>query len=70
MIQGCTRTKQTFRTEDQFVVTTLSGIRDHERVGEIVVRELQKTKPGKWGYVQVRDLWSPKEETHMHPGHN
>ena len=33
-------------------------------------RELQKVKPGKWGYVQTRDLWSPKEETHGRPGHN
>ena len=34
------------------------------------MRELQKTKPGKWGYVQVRDLWSSKEETHVRPGHH
>ncbi len=39
------------------------------RVAEIVTRELQKVKPGKWGYVQSRELWSPKEETHVRPGH-
>jgi hypothetical protein len=34
-------------TEDQFVVTTSSGIRDRDtRVAEIVTRELQKVKPG------------------------
>ncbi len=42
------RTKQTFWTEDQFVVTSSSGMLDHDtRVAEIVVRELQKAKPDK-----------------------
>jgi hypothetical protein len=41
VIQLCT--KQTFSTEDQFVVTVSSGIRDRDkRVAEIVVRELEK----------------------------
>ena len=35
-----------------------------------MTRELQKTKPGKWGCAQVREVWSPKEETHVCPGHN
>ena len=26
------------------------------------MRELQKTKPDKWGYGQDHELWSPKEE--------
>ena len=70
VVQGCTRTKQTFWTEDQFVVTISSGIRHRDtRVAEIVTRELQKTKPGKWGYVQAHELWSPKEETNVCPGH-
>ena len=70
MVEGCTRTKQTFWTEDQFVVTTSSGIRDHDtRVAEIVSRELQEAKPGKWGYVQDHELWSLKE-THVRPGHH
>ena len=63
--------RYTFWTEDQFVVTTSSGIWDHDtRVVEIVTRELQKTKPGKWGCVQVHDLWSPEEETHVCPAHH
>ena len=71
MVQGCTRTKQTFWTEDQFVVTSSSGIRDRDtRVIEIVVRQLQKTKPGKWGYVQDHEFWPLKEETHVCPGHH
>jgi hypothetical protein len=71
VVQDCTRTKQTFGIEDQSVVTSSSGIRDHDtRVPEIVVRELQKTKPDKWGYVQSHDLWSSKEETYVCPGHH
>ncbi len=30
--------------------------------------EIQKAKPGKLGYVQSREIWSPKEETHVRPG--
>jgi hypothetical protein len=71
VVQGCTRTKQTFWTEDQSVATTSSDIRDHDTgVVEIVSRELEKAKPGKWGRVQAHELWSPKEEVHMCPGHN
>ena len=46
MVQGCTRTKQAFWREDQFVVTASSGVRDRDkRVAEIVVREQEKVKP-------------------------
>jgi hypothetical protein len=27
-----------------------------------VVRELEKVKPDKWGFVKTPDLWSPQEE--------
>ncbi len=57
MCEGCTHTKQTFWTEDEFTVTTSSGIRDRDaRVVEIVTRELEKAEPDKWGCVQVREL--------------
>ena len=50
-------------TKHQFVLTTSPGIRDRDtRVAEIVSRELEKTKPDKWGCVQARELWSPQEE--------
>jgi hypothetical protein len=39
-------------------------------IGVCVTSQTQKTNPGKWGYVQVHELWSPKEETHVCPGHN
>jgi hypothetical protein len=70
MVEGCTYTKQTFWTEDEFTVTTSSGIRNrYVRVAEIVVRELEKTQPDRWGCVQVRELWSPQEERQVRPGH-
>ncbi len=59
----CTRTKQTSWTEDQFTVTVSAGIRNHvQRVAEIVVRELKRAKPGVWGCVLVREVWSTEEE--------
>ena len=39
------------------------------RVAEIVVRELEKAKPDKWGSVQAHELWSPQEERQVCPGH-
>jgi len=43
-----------FWTEDEFTVTSSSGIRNHDvRVVEIVEREIEKSKPDKWGYVQT-----------------
>ncbi len=62
--------EDTDRKEDQFTVTTSSGIRDRDaRVAEIVARELEKAKPDKWGCVQARELWSPQEERQVRPGH-
>lgn len=70
MVEGCTRTKQTFWTEDEFTVTASSGIRNRDvRVAEIVVRELEKAKPDKWGSVQAHELWAPQEERQVRPGH-
>ncbi len=69
-MSGCTRTKQTSWTEDQFTVTASAGIRNREiRVAEIVVRELKRAKPGVWGCVQAREVWSTEEEAHMRSGH-
>ncbi len=46
------------------------GIRNRDtRVDEIVPRELEKVNPDKWGYVQVHNLWSSKEERQVHPRH-
>jgi hypothetical protein len=52
MVEGCTHTKQTFWTENEFTVTASSRIRNRDvRVAEIVVRELEKAKTDKWGCV-------------------
>jgi hypothetical protein len=70
LVTGCTRTKQTAWTEDQFTVTSSAGIRNREkRVADIVVRELKRAKPGVWGCIQAREVWSSEEEANMWPGH-
>jgi hypothetical protein len=33
------------------------------------VRELKRAKPGVWGYIQSREVWSSEEETNMQSGH-
>ncbi len=46
----CTRTKQTVWTEDQFTFTSSAGIQNHEKgVSDIVVREVKRVKPDKFG---------------------
>jgi hypothetical protein len=69
-VTGCTRTKETAWTEDQFTVTLSAGIRNREkRVADIVVRELKRTKPGAWGCIQAHEVWSTEEEANIRPGH-
>jgi hypothetical protein len=33
------------------------------------VRELKRAKPGVWGCIQAREVWSSEEETNMRSGH-
>jgi hypothetical protein len=70
LVEGCTCTKQTVLTEDQFTVTVKGEIQNRKkRVVEIVVRVFKRTKPGAWGSVQAREEWSTEEEAHSRPGH-
>jgi hypothetical protein len=70
LVEGCTRTKQTAWTEDQFTVTSSAGIRNREkRVADIVVRELKRAKPGAWGCIQTHEVWSGEVEVNMRSGH-
>jgi hypothetical protein len=70
LVAGSTRTKQTAWIEDQFTVTSSAGIRNREkRVADIVVRELNRAKPGVWGCIQAHEVWSSEEEANMRPGH-
>jgi hypothetical protein len=56
--------------EDQFTVTSSAGIRNREkRAADIVVRELKGAKPGVWGCIQAREVWSSEEEANMRTGH-
>jgi hypothetical protein len=46
------------------------GIRNHEKnVTDIVVRKLKRAKPGAWGCIQAREVWSTEEETNMWTTH-
>jgi hypothetical protein len=48
----------------------IAGIRNREkRVADIVVRELKRAKPGVWGCIQSREVWSSEEEANMRSGH-
>ena len=31
--------------------------------------KLNRAKPGVWGCVQTREVWSTEEESHIRPGH-
>ncbi len=33
------------------------------------MRELKRAKPGAWGCVRAREVWSTEEEAHMRTGH-
>ena len=45
------------------------GNRKQKEVADVVVRELKRAKPGAWGCIQAREVWSTEEETNMCPGH-
>jgi uncharacterized protein (DUF111 family) len=70
LVAVCTRTKQTAWIEDQFTVTSSAGIRNREkRAADTVARELKRAKPGVWGCIQAREVWSTEEEVNMRSGH-
>ena len=65
------RKKLTVWKEDKFTVRPASGIKEREkRLAETLGKVLPKAKPGVWGCVQARELWSTKEEVHLRPGHH
>jgi len=52
-------------------VTKAAGIEQRKkRVAEMIAKELVKAKPGAWGCVQTRELWSTDEKVHLRPGHH
>jgi len=36
----------------------------------MIAKELAKAKPGAWGCVQTREMWSTDEQVHLRPGHH
>lgn len=52
--------------EGQFTVSKAAGIANRRRCAAELWAELEKqAKPGKYGCVQVRELWSTEEEHHL-----
>jgi len=52
-------------------VTKAAGIEQRKkRVAEMITKELAKAKPGAWGCVQTRAMWSTNEQVHLRPGHH
>ena len=52
-------------------MTKAAGIEQRKkRVAEMIAKELVKAKPGAWGCVQTRELWSTDEKVHLRPGHH
>jgi len=70
-VPNCARKKLTVWKEDRFTVTKEAGIEKRKkRVAEMVAKEVTKAKPGAWGCVQARELWSTEEDVHLRPGHH
>jgi len=70
-VPNCARNKIAVWREDHFTVTKASGIKQRKkRVAEMIAKKLAKAKPGVWGFVQTREMWSKDEQEHMCPGHH
>ena len=70
-VPNCARNKLTVWREDHFTVTKAAGIEKRKmRVAEMIAKELTKAKPGAWGCVQIREMWSTDEQVHLRPGHH
>ena len=70
-VPGCTHSKLTVWREDQFKVTPKAGVGNRKkRLAELWAQLESKIAPGKYGCVQVRELWGTSEERHYRPGHH
>ena len=70
-VPGCTHSKLTVWREDQFAVSKAVGPANRKKRLAELWAELEPTiKPGKYGCVQVRELWGQGEERHYRPGHH
>ena len=70
-VPSCTHSKLTVWREDQFTVTPKAGYANRKkRLAELWAQLEPKISPGKYGCVQVRELWGESEERHYRPGHH
>ena len=70
-VPGCTHSKLTVWREDQFTVTPKAGIPNRKkRLAKLWAQLECKIALGKYGCVQVRELWGTSEERHYRPGHH
>eukprot|EP00966_Prymnesium_polylepis_P235790 5453297-Prymnesium_polylepis.1 len=70
-VPGCTHSKLTVWREDQFAISKAVGPANRKKRLAELWAELEPTiKPGKYGCVQVRELWGQGEERHYRPGHH
>jgi len=70
-VPNCARNKLTVWREDHFTVTMAAGFEERKkRVADMIAKELTKAKPGAWGCVQTREMWSTDEQVHVRLGHH
>jgi hypothetical protein len=71
LVSGCTRTKQTAWIEDQFTVTSSTGILESREKGSRYCCEgAEKGQTWRVGvHTETREVWSTEEEANMWSGH-
>lgn len=69
-VPGCLHQRLTVWNERRLTVARAAGIGNRRsRLEELWVELKNLLGPGKYGCVQVRELWSSEEEVHFRPGH-
>ena len=74
-VPGCTHSKLTVWStvwrEGEFSISKCSGVANRKnRLAELWAKLKLSIAPGKYGCVQVRELWDQSEERHYRPGHH
>lgn len=70
-VQGCKRSALTVWRQGEMTVMRGSGIANRrKRLAELWKQLEAKIGPGKFGCIQVRELWSTSEQLHYRPGHH
>lgn len=70
-VTGCEHAHLTVWREGEIKTSRACGIANRrKRLAEVSREVEQRMAPGKFGCVQVRELWSTTEERHYRPGHH